>query len=370
LYSNFNSEYNHSFNTKFGLNVGFGNSYKKLDNFFYQNYDQPENKDVFTFSEIKNQLYTYLTYKPTEKLSFKFGLAAENAWFLYNNTKKPFTILAPHFDAKYKIGQVLDIKFLYRSGFNYPNISQLNPFTTIVDWQTISQGNPNLEPERVDKFSLKLNVLGGLISLEPYYNYSKSQIIEILTLQENNTWLNTFENAAVKKDKGFQAGFALPLGKYLFIQNFAKFFWESMSYNNETHKSNDWTMNCNLMYMNQKSNTLIGLFYQNQLRKVLTWQGYVTWGNDLWGLFFQQSFFKEKLNIMIIYSIPLDFGVEYNQGTFVKTNLYEEYTINDLSAIKNCFFLEISYRFTKGKDVKKMDKNVNIEKEIEQKSFF
>ncbi|MBN2892009.1 MAG: TonB-dependent receptor [Bacteroidales bacterium] len=369
-YSTFNTEFNHNFSKKVGVNIGYGNTWKILDNNYIYNYGTiDESSQSFGYQELRNQFYTYFSYSPFDKFSVKLGMATENTIVSYDNIKKPYWIYQPHVDIRFNIPQYLDIKLKYRSSSKYPTISQTNPFTTIVDFQTISTGNPDLAPEVEQKFSTKINVMGGLLSLEPYYNFSNNAIIEVLDIQDNGIWQLSYDNAAKRTEYGIKAGLTLPLGPIIF-QNYAWFFKDAIDFNGEKHDLKDWVMSSNLLYMNKKYKTMFGLFYQNQLRKHLTWQGYVTWGNDFWGLFFQQPLMNEKLNIMIIYALPLEWGVSFDQGSYTETSLYKENNFVDLNVIKNMILFQVSYRFSKGKEVRKLDKNLNLEQETEQKKIF
>lgn len=369
-YSTFKAEFNHTFTKKISMNVGYGNTFKILDNVFYNNFGtSTELEQKFGYQELRNQFYTYFSYKPIDRVGIKLGLATENTVISYDNEKKPYWIYQPHVDLGYSIPNIFDIKFKYRSNSRYPTINQTNPFETVVDWQTISRGNPDLSPAVVHRISTKLNVLGGLLSLEPYYDFSNNAIVQVLNIQENGTWLLTYDNAAKESDLGLKAGLTIPLGLVIF-QNNARFFKESIDYNGEEHFIKDWTMNSNLVYINKKTGTIFGPFYQNQLRKAITTQGYQTWGNDFWGIIFQQPLLKEKLNIMIIYALPLEWGADFDQGSYTETDLYVENNYIDLDVIKNMVIFQVSYRFTKGKEVKKMDKEFNLEEENTQKSIF
>ncbi len=369
-FSNFNTEFTHSFNSKLNVNFGYGNIYKLLNNFYTYNYGSAdETNKNFKQQETRNQFYGYFSYQPIDLLGFKFGLAAENSVFEYEQNKMPYFIYLPHVDIHLKFKEFVDFRIKYRSNSNYPSISQTNPFTQIVDWQTVSTGNPDLKPEKVNKLSANLSILTGLITIEPYYNFSNNNIIQVINLMPDGKWQITYDNAAIRKDIGINTGITVPLGPIIF-QNNATFFKDKIEYNNETYDVKDWIMSSKLLYSNKKTNTLFGVIYQNQLRKAITWKGYWSWGNDFWCLFFQQALFKQKFNIMLIYALPIEWGAEFNQNTYLITSEYEEFNNVDLSIIKNMILFNISYRFTKGKEIKKIDKNVDIEQENQQQKFF
>ncbi len=369
-YSDFNAEYNYTFNDKIGLDAGYSNIYSQLNNIFYPNESDLNTKNVFSYQDLRNELYSYISYQPIKKIGFKFGIGAENSILSHDSLKNIYTIYEPYLDIKYSPIKMLDIKFKYRSDGKYPSINQLNPFTSVVDWQTVSKGNPNLKPEKTNKISLKFNVMKGLLSVEPYYNFSKNTIINILNQQQDGTWLSTYKNAAKRTEKGVKINFVAPFGKSIFMQNGLKFFKQEISYNGESHFTKNWTMNAQLIYRNKKYNTLVGPFYQRQLFKNLNWQGYNKVGNDLWGFFVQQPFFKQKLNIMLIYVIPINWGIDYSQGSYAKTNSYEEFNNIDLTIMKNMIMFRISYRFSRGKEIKRLNKKINIDNEVQPKRLF
>ena len=129
-------------------------------------------------------------------------------------------------------------------------------------------------------------------------------------------------------------------------------------------------MSNQLIYQNQKSKTVAGFQYQNNLRKYITAQGYNMGDNDFWILFVQQPFFKEKLSVMLLYFTPITWGVDFNQGNYIKTDTYTESKFYNIDILKNIFMLELSYRFNKGKSVNKKDKNVEQMNEKSSKGLF
>ena len=91
------------------------------------------------------------------------------------------------------------------------------------------------------------------------------------------------------------------------------------------------------------------------------------WNNDFWGYMIQQPFFKQKLNVMIFYMLPIDFGVDYNQGSYLKTNTYIETNTQDISILKNILMFRITFRLNKGQAVHKTKKDFKEEENQEKK---
>lgn len=72
----------------------------------------------------------------------------------------------------------------------------LDPFLSYIDQYNYRQGNPGLEPEYTDSYELgyQKRIWESMISLEGYYRVTQNKIARIRTLQEDNTFLHTFEN--------------------------------------------------------------------------------------------------------------------------------------------------------------------------------
>lgn len=369
IYSDLNAEYNHTFNNKLGIVAGYSNIFSNFENKY--NDDVSATDSTFSYNNLQNEAYLYLSYKIGSKVSTKVGLGYENAIIQHTGFRKSFNIYEPYVDIKYTPISMIDIRLKYRADGEYPSVNQINPFTTTLDWQTVSRGNPNLEPEISNKFSLSISVMKGLFRIEPYYEFSNNSIINVINQQTNGMWLSTYENAAKSMERGIDGNITIPLGKTLFITTSSKIYHQQITYKAETRSLNDWSLVAQFMYRNKKTKTLAGTFMQKQMSKDLVWTGYHKYNNDVWGILLQQPFFKEKLNVTLIYVLPVNLWMDYNQGSYTITSKYQEYNTYDVSIIKNAIMLQISYRFAKGREVRKIEKNDNLKiEENKPKSIF
>ena len=125
-----------------------------------------------------------------------------------------------------------------------------------------------------------------------------------------------------------------------------------MAYLDDSYNTNNFTANSTLVYVMQKAGLVAGVVYQKMLRHEVSIQGYGSNGNNLLLAFLQKSFFKEKLNASLMYIFPVNF-ISYDQSSLTQAKSYYQYSNVNLNLIKNLVFLEISYRFNAGKQVKK-----------------
>ncbi len=363
-------EYTHTFNKKTNLQLGYGNTWQSSESILNINSTDSVYTNKFNYSDVRNKLYSYFSWQISEKFGLKFGCAGETSSPSSNDQKNNYLIYQPYLDVKYKPGKNIDFKAKYRSYSNYPGMSQTSPFTSLIDQNTYRTGNPNLKPEVTHKISLQTNIMGGLLTVEPYFHFANNYITEVGTMKSDSIFEYTLSNNGDYQNYGVEARLTIPIQKFLFLQTDGDFYKSSIKYPGNTNHVNYWTMSSQLVYVNEKSGSVAGIQYQKGLFKNITPQGYNKWNNDFWIVFVQQAFFKEKLNVMLLYFPPIDFGVDFYQGSFVKTDAYKETVDNDISFLKNIVMLEVSYRFNKGKSVNKKDKPVEEENQKKSKGFF
>ena len=362
----FYAEFNHIINEKSGFEIGYGNTSKKLLNTFSSN----SNNDNFEFTDFRNKIYAYYSWKLNKKFGVKIGGAAETSTPKSEELSTTYFIYQPYANIKYKPFKFLDIRIKYRSSSDYPSISEANPFTYIIDKETIQTGNPLLKPTVKHKISTRFQIMGGLATIEPYYNFSSNLISKTGMLKDDGIFENSFNNTGKYEHKGIKGNITIPFRKSLFLQTGANFFHSKIEYNNKINEFSDWKLNSQLIYVNKKTGTVTGLIFQNNMYKNITAQGYNKWNNDFWGLFLQQNFLKEKLNITMFYILPISLAVDYDQGSFIKTDTYSEQNITDMQILNNALMFQISYRFSKGESVHKTKKDIKIEKEKTTKKLF
>jgi hypothetical protein len=359
-------EYTHKFKNKTSLQLGYGNTWQQQHNTLTED----SIVDKFNYSDLRNKLYAYHSWQPNKKFGLKLGAAAETSSPEANGIRRSYNILQPYADIKYAPSDVLSVKLKYRADNAYPEIEDTNPFSVFVDKNSVRTGNPLLKPEVTHKLSLQTDILGGLVTIEPYYHFSNNFLTDIGTLRSDSIFEYSTSNAGNYTRYGSEIRFTLPFGETGFIlQSDADIFYNSIKYNSRINEFNFWTMSSQLIYQNEKKGTVAGLKYQKNLVRSITAYGYENNDNDFWIAFIQQPFFKEKLNVMLLYFIPTGFGVEFNQGGYAKTETYKETRSYDISILKNIMLLEISYHFNRGKSANKTEKNIEQENKGKKRIF-
>lgn len=362
----FYMEFDHTFNTKMSLQLGYGNTWQKLNN----NYTVESSVTDFEYTDVRNKFYSYFSWQNNKKFGIKFGGAAETSNPNADGQKNSYLTFQPYADVKYIPNNTISIKLKYRSASNYPSISQTNPFEYELDPKSVRIGNPLLHPEVTHKISLETNILNGFLTIEPYYHFAQNLITETGTLRPDSIFEYSYSNAGKYTNQGIQASITIPFGKSLFLQSSVDFYKSSIEFSESPNSIHDAAMSHQLVYVNEKSGLVAGAQYQNNLVKNITAQGYNMGNNDFWIIFVQQPFFKKKLSVMLVYFTPITWGVDFNQGSYIHTANYTESKFYDISMLKNMMLFEVTYRFNKGKSISKTEKNIDRKEEKTQRKIF
>jgi len=365
-YVNTNIEWEQIVSDEFSIQLGYGGKWKNSENinmsFDYGN--------TFTQSELRNKAFGYGIWKLRKDMKFKFGLGIENNYSIIDDVERSFWIYKPHIDLFYKPSEYFNVDLKYRVETDYPSISETDPTEVYNDYLTIKKGNPNLLPTAIHKASLRMNILSGLLSIEPYFEYSNNYIAPVGGLRDDGVFIYSYGNLGKYENQGVEINLTIPIGKYIVWQNSADIYHSSMSYESISNNLTDWNGESQLMYINQKLDLVAGLLYQRNNSKYINLQGYKNQENDWWGLMIQKPFFNKKLNVMLMAFLPIDFGANYNQVTYIETPGYSQSTTVDISVLKQLFLIQLSYRFHKGKTISTIKKDIDKENMGGHKSIF
>jgi hypothetical protein len=369
-YSRFYAEFDHVFSPKMNIQFGYGNTWRELNNVYDISQTDISTGERFTFSndfrltDMRHKLYSNFMWKMNNKLGMRVGIATETSSPRVAGQQPNYQIFQPLFDLKYDISKKVNVKFKYRVSSDYPTIAQTNPFVSQVNPRITSTGNPFLRPSTTHRFSLRLNILHGLVAFEPYLHYSTNTIATIGDLGSDAIFDYRFENVDLYQRMGGKLNFKKYIKKISFlVKSNVEVFQATMESTSGVNSFVDWKADVNLMYIFPKSGAILGMKYQHEQTKRISGLGYNKGGIDFWMLMYKQPLFKKKASVMFGYFLPITLGANFNQGAHVETTGFTMQTDNNVSLVKNMFILEFSYRFSKGKKVKKEQKNIDQESE-------
>ena len=208
------AELDYAISKKASLQVGYGNTWRELKNEFAVtmtdvNSNATDNfSSDFTLTDMRHKLYSNFTWKFNKKWSSRVGLASETSAPRVDGQQLNYVIFQPLFDLRYVAGKKINYTLKYRTTSAYPSISETNPFTSLVNPRITSTGNPFLRPSTIHRFSLRINILQGLLSLEPYTHYSNNRIVNVGELDASNMFNFRYENAQSYLRNGMKVNFS------------------------------------------------------------------------------------------------------------------------------------------------------------------
>ena len=363
------AELDHILSKKTSIQFGYGNTWRELENnysvsvFDVSTGATDEFSSDFRLTDMRHKLYSNFSWKVAKKWSARVGIAAESSAPRVGQQQLNYMIFQPMFDLRYAASKKINFMLKYRTTSGYPSISQTNPFTSLINPRITETGNPYLRPSTTHRFSLRINMFQGMLALEPYTHYSNNTVVNVGELDANDIFNFRYENAELYQRTGAKMNFSHFFKPGIIVQANTEVFHSQIVSTSKTNSLMDWRADVDLIYMFRKTETLLGLKYQRQQTKMINGLGWDKGDVDFWLLFYKRPLFKKRASIMLGYFLPLDLGANYDQGSFAQTTGITMRTNNDVSLVKNMFIIELSYRFSKGKSIKKTEKDVLREDE-------
>lgn len=272
------------------------------------------------------------------------------------NFSIPFTNLVPTVAFTYKITDMSNLRLNYNQRIRRPGITYLNPFIDNSNPQSITYGNPNLDAEINNSFSLNYGNFTKVFNFNAnlFATFTNNSIESVSELHTDGVVYTTYENIGYNQNAGL-----------------------SIYGNLQLNKSIRLTINSSATYTNLGSDILgianSGMRYtvSGSAQFTLPWDlklnvngGYYSSAVSLQGtnpafhysaLSLGRDFLNKKLNISLRVQDPF----ETNRKMFMirETNLYSERT--DIVMPARFFGINASYRFGEMKEqVKKAKRTI------------
>lgn len=150
----------------------------------------------------------------TEAFSTEAAFTLENTTNENQSLHQNYTLLLPTLNALYHFKNKLDLKMGYSRKVLRPNASDLNDAILIIYPGAATQGNPNLDPQIRNYYSLGLSrpIRNNNISVK-FYNESVNNAIANVYRTDGNLLIKTLENAAKFNSTGINFGIRTELFK-------------------------------------------------------------------------------------------------------------------------------------------------------------
>ncbi|MCH4553821.1 outer membrane beta-barrel family protein [Aestuariibaculum lutulentum] len=192
---------NHNIQIEAGIKVSDIDSESFINQFVFNNGQISEDideEDTFLYGEKNYAVYSSFA-KDWDKWSFKTGLRVEHTSLIgelllaASSNKIDYTKFFPSFYLSNQINDNNQIYFSYNKRISRPRYNDLNPFKYYLNDNTYIVGNPNLQPQIDDVFTLGYT-LKSTYTFEVYYRNENNPSLQLFQQDNENNkvrYINT-----------------------------------------------------------------------------------------------------------------------------------------------------------------------------------
>ena len=343
------------------LEAGFQFYLQHMD-YSYRTNDEIVNND-YLYAEMRNSAYASFYWK-LKKFTLQTTLRVENSDIDINsNIKNRYTTLLPSANLMYKLNTRHNLKLTYNRRINRPGLYRLNPFERLNNDLSVSAGNPYLEPEYKDRLQLSYTMNIKKVNFSPYiyHEFYSDKIdnrttLKLTSISEVPAVYTSPENLLT----GYEQGFGLNTTVAFFNLNGSIFrghfnaFSDSLSVisarNYFSFRLNSYVVK---PLFKEKLNVFAFINYNGAMRSAQT----LTYSPMLWGLGVNQNIKNHSWGLF--YLLPFSKTIQFTKVITETPIIYSENTqLFDAS-----WFIQLmySYKFNKGRAIKKTDRKSEID---------
>ena len=352
------------------IETGYQLYYQQMSYDFKINNQESDN--LFEYAEFRNSVYGGITFN-LKKIGFQTMLRVENSHIRADSVTEPnYSCFLPSVNLQYKFSASHNLKFTYNRRINRPGIYDMNPYYRIDQNYNVSQGNPDLKPDYRDRLQLTYTWNFGSNYFSPYvykeyftnkvgseYRIINSPVDnKLTTFTKPFNLLNGYElggginatlwyiNINARIYKGHINEYT---GQSIFIPARDYFSWSitSTAYGN-LDKKKTITAFAFLSYD--------GLNINAQSK---------TYNIPFWGPGVQKQI--KDHSIGVVWVLPLSTNVRLSR-TETETTAYSSTNIIGFDASNFIQFM-YSYKFNKGKNVKKLNRKIDVESDSKSQAI-
>jgi len=355
---NIKLDYSANLSDIFGCDAGYNLNSSNIDNVLSIEKD----KNNFLYKEQRHSIY-YDFFADINKWSLWAGLRYENSKVIINDSiENKIDELMPNAGISLTLNNSNKLNLSYDNFLTRPTLWELNPFIYYSDSANISGGNPFLLPSVSNNIEIKYSYFkkNNQITASVYYGWSNNLIDNITTILQTGQSYESFLNVSKNKNIGTKINLSLPLTKKIKLSTFFNGFYEDYIHENINNNGFGYTVNFNFTYDVSKK-LFAGFYMLTPFSRKITPQGYTTSKFRLNQLYIGRKIFKDKGKLyFLIFDIPGD-----NNSQIVDGEDYNSYQIMKVKSMRAGIYF--TYSFFKGKNIQKIDRDYNMEKDSKNK---
>jgi len=345
---------------------------------YYQNmsYDfiinNEESNNLFKYAEFRNSAYGGITYN-MKKIGFQAMLRVENSRINADSVTEPvYSCFLPSVNLQYKFSASHNLKFTYNRRINRPGIYDMDPYFKVDQNFNITQGNPNLKPDYRDRLQLTYTWNFGSNYFSPYtytefFSNKVGNEYKVISSPGSNS-LTTFTKPYNLLNGNELGGgintmlWFININARIYRGHFNEYTGQSVFIPATDYFSFSIT---SYAYANLDKKKKITAFAFLSYDGVNVNAQSKTYNHPFYGPGIQAQI--KNHNIGVVWVLPFSTHIKLNR-TETATTGYTSTNIIGFDATNYIQFM-YSYKFNKGKNVKKLDRKVEVESDSKNKAI-
>ncbi len=334
--------------------------------------DNLEADNMFEYEEFRNSVYGGITYN-LKKIGLQAMLRIENSRIKADSVTEPvYTCFLPSVNLQYKFSAAHNLKFTYNRRINRPGIYELYPYYRTDQYYNITQGNPDLKPDYRDRLQLTYTWNFGSNYFSPYiYNEFFSgkvgnEFIVVNSPVDNS--LTTFTKP-FNLLNGYELGgginamlWYININARIYNGHLNEYTGQSVTIPARDYFSYSITSSAFANLGKKKTTTVFAFLSYNGVT--------VNAQSRTYNLPFYGPGMQTQLknhNVGFVWVLPFSKQVKLSR-TEAETDNFSSTNIIGFNASTYIQFM-YSYKFNKGKNVKKLDRKVEVESDSKSKAI-
>ena len=356
--------------------------YAKIEtgyHFYYQDMaydfriDNQEESNLFNYNELRNSGYGGITLN-LKKFGFQTMLRVENSHIMADSVTRPdYTCFLPSANIQYKFSASHNLKLTYNRRINRPGIYVMNPYYRIGQSYDVTQGNPDLIPDYRDRIQLTYTWNFGSNYFSPYiynefFSNRVSNRFSIITSPVNGLLTTLSKPYNLLNGTEFGGGINAMLWYVNINARIYNGHYSTYTDGAFTIPARDYfayTVNgYGFVNFDKKKNTTAFVYFAYNGVNITAQSK--TYTMPLYGLGGQWKI-KENHSVGIFWLLPFAKDIKYSR-TETETTAFTSTNITSID-LSNFIQFSYSYKFNRGKNVKKVNHKINIESDSKSQTI-
>ncbi|MCX6330358.1 MAG: TonB-dependent receptor [Bacteroidia bacterium] len=358
--------------------VGMNTKIEAGYQFYYQQMgydfiiDNQADTNLFEYAELRNSVYGGVTLN-LKKLGFQAMLRVENSHIMADSVTRPdYSCFLPSANIQYKFSASHNLKLTYNRRINRPGIYSMNPNLKIGQSYDITQGNPDLRPDYRDRLQLTYTWNFGSNYFSPYvydefFSDKVSSRFSIIQSPVNGSLTTLSKPFNILSGSEYGGGinamlWYVNINARIYNGHYSEYTEGSFSIPARDYFSYAITSYAFVNFDKKKKTTAFIYLSYNGVN--INAQS-KTYSIPLYGLGGQWQI--KDHTIGIFWLLPFSKDIRFSR-TETETIAYTSKNITGIN-MANFIMFSYSYKFNKGRNVKKLDHKVEVESDSKSQTI-